>query len=419
MARPVKIRPAIVFLHRWVGLFLAAFLIIEGVTGSLLAFRSEITRFLDPTTIVAPPHPGAGPLAAGELAQRVDLHLSPFARVAYFFPTPDAGQQVLRVAPRIDPNTGRPFEISYGIVVVDPWTGRELKRAPFEGYSSNLAANVMPFIYQLHINLALNGLGYWLLGIVALLWTLDCIWSVYLTFPMSLGGFFSNWRRAWAIKWPSPSAFRFNFDLHRASGLWTWALLLAFAWSSVELTRMPVYDAVTGAVLEYRTFEQDIAGMPQHDPALPPRLNWIEAQARGDAILADLARHEGFRIERPTTLAYFAENGIYSYEVRTSRRFPQFENLDIYFNGDTGQLFRVMRPSGEHAGNTLTNWLRGLHLITDPVDYVVYRWVVFALGWIVALLAGTGVYIWLRKRRGRLNRRTRHPPAEEARPSWV
>ena len=405
MAKRFKLRRLIVFAHRWVGLFVAVFLIVEGVTGSLLAFRAELTRFLDPSAVAVPPHRGAVPLPAGELAQRVDAHLAPLARVAYFFPTPEAGQQVVRVAPRIDPRTGEPFEIDYGIVVVDPWTGRELKRAPFEGYSGNFVSDLMPFVYQLHITLALGGLGYWLLGVVALLWTFDCIWSIYLTFPGRRRGFFAKWRRAWIIRWPPSTAFRLNFDLHRASGLWTWLLLLAFAWSSVALTLMPVYDAVTGALFDYRTPDQEFAGMPRHDPARSPSLGWVEAQARGDVILADIARREGFRIERPTTLAYLAENGIYSYEVRTSRRFPQFENLGIYFDGDTGQLVRVLRPNGEHAGNTLTNWLRGLHLIGDPVDYAPYRWAVFMLGWIVALLSGTGVYIWLCKRRGRVNRR--------------
>ena len=49
------IRKVFVFLHRWVGLALALFLIIEGLTGSLLAFRGDLTRFFDPALAGAPP----------------------------------------------------------------------------------------------------------------------------------------------------------------------------------------------------------------------------------------------------------------------------------------------------------------------------------------------------------------------------
>ena len=42
------IRRVFVFLHRWVGLAMALFLVIEGPTGSLLAFRGDLTRLFDP-----------------------------------------------------------------------------------------------------------------------------------------------------------------------------------------------------------------------------------------------------------------------------------------------------------------------------------------------------------------------------------
>ena len=33
-------------------------------------------------------------------------------------------------------------------------------------------------------------------------------------------------------------------DLHRAGGLWLWAMLFVFAWSSVAFNLTPAYDAV-------------------------------------------------------------------------------------------------------------------------------------------------------------------------------
>ena len=41
-------RPFAIRLHRYAGLLLAAFLIVSGVTGSVLAFHAEIDRWLNP-----------------------------------------------------------------------------------------------------------------------------------------------------------------------------------------------------------------------------------------------------------------------------------------------------------------------------------------------------------------------------------
>jgi len=52
-------RRLFVSLHRYVGLAMAAFLIIEGVTGALIAFHSDLSVLLDPSLVAAPPSPGA------------------------------------------------------------------------------------------------------------------------------------------------------------------------------------------------------------------------------------------------------------------------------------------------------------------------------------------------------------------------
>jgi len=399
-----RLRRPLVFLHRWAGLVMAVFLIVEGITGSLLAFRADLTGIFDPGLVATPPYPGAKLLSAGELAARADAILWPEARVGYFFLTGETGQQIMRVGPRLNPNTGKPYAIDYGILFLDPWTGREMGRMPFDRYTGNLLHDIMPFVYDLHIALAMGGNGAWLLGIVALVWTIDCFVGFYLTLPVKHESLWRRWKPSWLIKWPS-SAFRLNFDLHRAGGLWLWALLFVFAWSSVNLTLFSVYEGVTGALFDYETAEQEFGSLPQHAPEVPPRLGWMEAQMRGDEIMSAIAKSDGFQIVAPATFAYFEGNGIYSYEVRTTRRFPHFENLGIYFDGDTGTLVRTLHPDGEHLGNTITNWLRALHMVSDPVGSIYYRVIVFIFGLLLSGIAGTGVYIWWKKRSARLRRK--------------
>jgi len=337
-------------------------------------------------------------LSLGELGEAAERIGYPKAGVAYFF-SPSSGQAVMRMSPRVDPATGRGYAIDYGWLVLNPWTGREITRMPESRAPPGFMAGIMPFVYQLHICLALGSTGAWILGIVALVWTLDCFTGVYLTLPVSQPRFWQRWGIAWKLKWPASIA-RLHFDVHRASGLWLWGLLFIFAWSSVELTLNEVYEPVTSALFDYQTAEQEISRLPNH-PLERPRLNWRTAQAAGDRLIGERARIEGFQVEQPITFAYFSQNGLYSYSVRTTRRIPSFAEYNIYFDGNTGALWSINRASGEHAGNTVTNWLRALHFVSDPVDNLPYRILVCALGMILSALSWTGIYIWWRKRRAR------------------
>ncbi len=82
----------------------------------------------------------------------------------------------------------------------------------------------------------------------------------------------------------------------------------------------------------------------------------------------------------------------------------QFDLPEIF-----GASRQLLRPTGERSGNTVSNWLRSLHMIRDPVENLAYR-ISSALGLAIAMLSATGVYIWWRKRRAR-NFSKAHPLA--------
>ena len=48
-------RKFFVWLHRWFGLAMAVFLVIEGITGSMLAFNPQLTRLFNPRLFVIRP----------------------------------------------------------------------------------------------------------------------------------------------------------------------------------------------------------------------------------------------------------------------------------------------------------------------------------------------------------------------------
>ena len=204
------------------------FLVVAGLTGSLLAWNTPLERALwAPLRIVNPPSADAKVIdpfdlrdrAVAEIpnvvGNRVDFNADEPGRPRYFELRASTNKNHLATAASSDDQ-----------VYLDPYTGAELGRRKAGDITQGLK-NLMPFIYRVHYTLALGIIGSYAFGIVALLWTLDCFVGAYLTFPRGRP-FSRKWLPAWLVYWK-----RFNFDLHRAGGLWLWAMLFVFAWSSV------------------------------------------------------------------------------------------------------------------------------------------------------------------------------------------
>ncbi len=396
-------RALFVWLHRWAGLAMAGFLTVVGLTGSLLAFWLEINQWLTPELY---PGPRAGiELDAAALARRAET-LVPGAqpRTVYLgYPgSVQIGMEARDGAPPLD------FEYIH----LDPIDGHELGRVTWHGLPRR-KNDIMPFVYGLHMYLAMSGIGEWILGAVALTWTLDCFVGFYLTLPAggerSRKGFFARWKPSWLVKLKS-SFYRANFDLHRASGLWLWAILLVYAWSSVFFTLPNFYTRATQLVLDYEPPVWAQAGTTQDDGRTP--MEWEAAQPTGERLMAEAARRHGFAIERALALYRMRDKGLYEYRVRSSRDIgDKAGSTSILFDSRSGELKALSLPTGHRSGTTLTTWLIELHMAN--LFGLPYRLFVCLLGLVITMLSVTGVYIWWKKRSARLAhvRRTAPRPA--------
>jgi uncharacterized iron-regulated membrane protein len=395
------VRSALVFLHRWAGLLTATFLVIVGVTGSALAFYVELDRWCAPY-LYAHGRPGSPRLRLSELAERAE-RLVPTGRVvSVTYTTPD--QVGVWFEPRLQRATGKPAELGFDEFFLDPWTGAELGRRN-AGELPRGFADLMPFVYRLHWTLALGDVGRWLLGLVALVWTVDCFGGLYLALPSGLrSGWRQWWSTAWRIKWRA-AAFRVNFDLHRAASLWLWPLLFVFAWSSVMMNIRPAYETVMRNLFDYRPWSE--APAPSGRPKEHPKLDWRAAEETGRRLVVAAAAERGFRYGEAQALMYFPDSGTYTYDVRGSRdvfeRGPKGGSTGVVFDGDTGALIEISEPTGEHAGNTVESWLYALHMAR--VFGMPYRVLVCVLGLVLGAITVTGIYLWYRKRAARRNYR--------------
>jgi len=428
MQRKRNLRAIATLAHRYVGLAIAGFLILAGLTGALLAWNNELDAAASPELFrVTRPSPTAVMLDPLNLRQQVQARY-PDAFVGMVPLTLDANSAVvIRLFALPDPATGIEPELPNDQVFVNPYTGEVLGERKWGDIAQGIK-NLMPFIYRLHFTLALDTAGSYVLGIVALLWTLDCFVGAYLTFPArrqmlvtsnlsssagkSSQAWFSRWRQSWKVRW-GQGRYKVNLDLHRAGGLWPWAMLFVVAWSSVAFNLTEVYEPVMKTMFAHQT---TIAAIPrQARPVLTPALNWQEALSTGRGLMAEQARQKGFSVLREAALIYDPLRGIYRYHVQSSRDIRDHGggSTSIIFDAATGAFQGLWLPTGAASGDTIRTWITSIHLAA--LWGIPMKLFVCATGVVVAMLSVTGIVIWLRKTRARAaSKRKLRPAAAKA-----
>jgi len=247
-------RQLFLLFHRYVGLFMAFFLIVAGISGTAIAFYEELDGWLNPKLHHAPPpSPDAERLGLDEIINKLNTTLlNKQANIRYtrlprhnndaieFFFSPKKG---------VDTSANQAFE--FNSVFVNPYTNEILGMRHFGEWRLD-RAHIMPLLWELHYSLTLPGpYGEWLFGVVALLWIFDCFIAGYLTLPRTRKTFLNKWAKAWKIK-ISGSTARIIRDVHIAFSLWFWGLLLMLAVSGVMFNLgSQVYAPILSSLVEY------------------------------------------------------------------------------------------------------------------------------------------------------------------------
>lgn len=399
--------------HRYLGLSMAVFLVIAGLSGSALVFYDELDATLNPGLYhISPPSPEARPLDPLIIRERL---LKKYPRIHINWITLQLREEhalSIKVSPK-----NAADDPGFDEIFVNPYTGDVLGTRTW-GKITDGIKNLAPFLFRLHYQLALDRFGSLLLGVVALLWTIDCFIGTYLTLPGkarrragnlvssskqyldAASNWFGRWRSAWKIRWRG-GRYKLNFDLHRAGGLWLWAMLFVLAWSSVALNLPVVYRPVMGLALDFQDVRDAFPRLDQ--PNTTPRLSYAEARA---AALDYLDSPRAIRDDGPITqlepagMSYYPQVGSYHYRFRSNRDVhSDWGHTRMYIDGTSGEILALYLPTGETAGDTLTNWLRTLHMA--GVWGLPFRIFVSISGVLVAMLSITGLVIWWRKRSAR------------------
>ena len=381
---------------------MAAFLVIAGFTGAIITFQDELDAWLNPHLFQPAWQAGQPMLNPYQLQARAQQKAPANTRVdelQFKFPqnaqAAHHGEAVqFRLTP-VDPQASLPADQLF----IDPQSGQVLgsrlsTAGPFQ------RETLLPFLYKLHYSLALPGVsGRLIMGIVAVLWTLDTFVAFFLTLPrrqpQSKSSYWQRWKLAWLVKWQA-SGTRINFDLHRAVGLWLCSVLLIFAWSSVMFNlREQVYVPVMTKLMPFDLSWRSIPKLPQPLTSLP--MPWPQAHSVAQQAMQGFAQSYHLKLDYEDRLRLDRERGVYQYFVHSSADLRQDRgNTAIAIDAYTGEIKGHWLPTQDQAGNTFSNWIGALHMA--QVFGLPYRIFVCVTGLSLVMITVTGVLIWSRKR---------------------
>ncbi|MFJ1298543.1 PepSY-associated TM helix domain-containing protein [Pseudomonadota bacterium AL_CKDN230030165-1A_HGKHYDSX7] len=390
-------RKALVWVHRYVGLTMLGLLLVNALTGSVLAFQHELDRWLNPRLFVlAQPAPSLSPEA---LIGRVEA-ANPRLRVTLLPLDTRTGDAVeLRVAARPDPITGARPPLGYDRLFVDPATAEVLGHRQWGAFRLD-RPHFMGWMNQLHRTFHLPApWGLWLVGGLALAWLLASLIGAWLTLPPLADGFRAVWRKwkpAWKIK-RGASPQRLTFDLHRAGGLWTLAMAILLAGTGVyfnlgnEIFRPAVrlFSPITPHPVQSLPRQADTARLPAYgiETAIARARNHLPSPAR-DFI--------------PWYASHLPDKGVYRVAFKEDgmrERAWRLRYEQIFIDDQTGALRGMTGYDSGTAGDRFLIWQYPLH--TGRILGWPGQVLVAVSGVIVAGLCVTGLLVWNTRRRAR------------------
>lgn len=427
------LRQSCLWIHRYTGLVMAVFLVMAGITGSLLSFHDELddvfNHKLAQVDVQETPQ-----LPIAVLHDRV---ISTYPEYSFSsMPTSiDADKSAVF---SIDRERGEPTsnqaKAPFQEVYVHPYTGDIIGTRDREKWAWH---NTMYKVFWLHRELLLGDVGKLILGVIALVWTINCFIGFYLTFPRAVknkklkkgvsakkrASFFKRWLPEWKIRTKS-NRFKLNYDLHHAFGLWLWGILFIIAWSSVGFNLRPVYQPVMQAVvgLEGRGERPEKPRQPSENAESSRQTSRTEMIASIEAIDKAVNVDAVDVVNKTNSIAYLSEQA----NIATQRQGMSVEQLlEIRWIDDEGEWqlrFKTDQDIGKKGGaSSMTvdaasgkvekvnfgyqnasfgsktdQWLSTLHMghIGLGFGHLLYQIFLALVGLAVTVLSVTGVYLW-------------------------
>ena len=388
-------RPLFVVLHRWFGLTAALFLFIAGATGAVISWDHELDSWLNPNLYEA--HTAGPPMSPLSLAAKVEA-ADPRVRVTFMPMGFEPGHTfTVSVSPRVDPATGRLFEPGYNQVALDPVTGAIQGKRQW-GEVSLARENLLPFLYKLHYSMHIPEgwgieFGVLFMGVIAIAWVFDTLIALWISFPN-----WRAWRRSFAFRWGS-GGHKLTFDLHRSGAMWVYLLVLLLAVTSVGMNLgSEVLRPVVSVFSKLSPSPFDSRAPRAPEKPIEPLVSLQDAVTKAQ----QAARQRGWTepvggVFLSTTFGIW---GVGFFEPENSHGDGGLGNPWLYFDSRTGEPAGADVPGTGSAGDIFMQSMFPLH--SGRIIGLPGRVLLSFMGAVIAMLSVTGVLVWARKRKARV-----------------
>jgi uncharacterized iron-regulated membrane protein len=376
--------------HRWLGIGLGVWFALVGVTGSVLVFEEPIDAWLNPGLLTTR---STGTLLPPERVEELATLEHDLGRVEKIR-LPLAAGEVYRLTLRVSP--ARRVGSERIEAMFDPVNGALLGTRRVEGIGLE-PPHLLKTLYEFHRNVLLGTAGSNIVGIAGFLLLASAISGFVVAFPRKLAAL----RR---LVWVNPRAngTRVVFDVHRSTGAVFFVLLLL--------------STLTGATLVYLNYVRDFVSV--FSPVAPfPVIPWrtrdgVEQKTLGEIVAAVRAAQPGrsiTEIHGPPR-----QTGGYLVYLQGPGDVHRLGDTILWVHPLTGEILVERSSRTRNGGEALMHWLFPLH--SGTAFGSAGKVAMSATGAVPLLLVLTGLWVWLRKRRGeRIGRERRRTRAQQAR----
>ena len=373
--------------HRWLGIGLGVWFALVGLSGAILVFEDPVDAWLNPhllTTIQRGSYLSAQTIV--ELAESA-YPLGLVEKIRF----PAAQGQVYRLTMRVKPRRVGAQRIE---AMFDPVTGTFLGARSLE--SLGLAApDCLRTLYEFHRNVLLGSAGSNIVGIAGLLLLTSAITGFVLALPRTRTAL----RRIVSIN-PRTSATRIAYDFHRSTGI-VFAITLLLA-------------TLTGATLVYVNYVRDLVSVFSKVapfPTVPWPAHGASEPMQLDRVIAEVGR----RFPEHTLLEVHGsprQTAGHLYYLKRAGDVHRLGDTIAWINPLSGEMMIERSPRTRTAGEGFMHWLFPLH--SGTAFGMPGQIAMSMTGIVPMLLVFTGLWVWLRKRRGERIARERQSLRERA-----
>jgi len=359
--------------HRWLGVGLGLWFALVGLSGAILVFEDPIDAWLNPRLLTT--NSRGAHLSAQTIVERAEA-VYPLGLVEKIrFPAADG--DVYRLTMPVKPRRVGAERIE---ATFDPVSGTFLGARSLE--SLGIAPpDILRTLYEFHRNVLLGNAGSNIVGIAGLLLLTSAITGFVLAAPRTRAAL----KR---IVWINPraSATRIAYDFHRSTGI-VFAVTLLLA-------------TLTGATLVYVNYVRDLVSV--FSKVAPfPIVPWQQQSGREplqlDRVIADVRQRfpEHSLLEVHGSPRQIAGH---LYYLKKPGDVHRLGDTIAWINPLSGEMMVERSPRTRTAGEGFMHWLFPLH--SGTAFGMPGMIAMSATGAAPLLMVLTGLWVWLRKRRG-------------------